>query len=101
MLPPSPRGTFADSFEEYVWTAPVGQLSDVVVTMHGFHLIVVEDRFIHEADLYDKELEQRAKELLRQQADGGSPAASDNTTAPEDSAADSAPADAAPESPAP
>lgn len=60
----APRGVYAENFDKYCWTAPVGQLSDVVVTQHGFHLIEVTDRFISPADKFEQELEERAREVL-------------------------------------
>lgn len=55
------KGIYEERFEAYVWSAPVGVLSEVVETPHGFHLIRVEDRFIAEADRYEKELEERVR----------------------------------------
>lgn len=56
------RGVYEKAFEEYVWTAPVGQLSDVIQTGYGFHLISVVSRHISSVDQYEKELEQKAVE---------------------------------------
>jgi parvulin-like peptidyl-prolyl isomerase len=58
----SPRDTYVDEFEEYVWSAPMNQLSEVISTSHGFHLIVVKERTLSEADKYELELDQRVKE---------------------------------------
>lgn len=63
----APRDTYATQFEEYCWGAPIGELSDIVQTQFGFHLIVVEDRHIADAELYEIDLEQRAFEELRNQ----------------------------------
>ncbi len=63
----APRDTYATAFEHYCWGAEVGALSDVVQTQFGFHLIIVEDRHIADADLYEIELERRAFEELREQ----------------------------------
>ena len=57
-----PRGTFEKDFEAYVWNAPIGQLSEPIQTSRGFHLIMVVDRHISEADQYEMELEKKAKE---------------------------------------
>ncbi len=65
-LPPTGRGTYDKNFEEYVWTAPVGQLSEPVVTSFGFHLIEVLERNIHETELYEADLDRRATDLLRE-----------------------------------
>lgn len=59
-----PKGTFEPEFEEYVWNAPIGELSEVIETTHGFHLIRVEHRHLSKADEYEQELEQRAREEL-------------------------------------
>lgn len=61
------RETYSAPFEEYCWGAPIGELSDIIQTQFGFHLIVVEDRHIADAELYEIELEQRAFEELREQ----------------------------------
>jgi parvulin-like peptidyl-prolyl isomerase len=59
-----PKGTFVPEFEEYVWSAAVGELSEVIETSHGFHLIRVEHRHLSPADAYEQELEKRAREEL-------------------------------------
>lgn len=56
------KGLFLPAFEEYVWSAPIGQLSEPIITTYGFHLIVVLDRHVAEGDLYEEELKKRAKE---------------------------------------
>lgn len=61
------RDTYATQFEEYCWGAPLGELSEIIQTQFGFHLIIVEDRHIADAELYELELEQRAFEELRKQ----------------------------------
>jgi len=61
------RDTYATQFEEYCWGAPIGELSDVIQTQFGFHLVIVEDRHIADAELYEIELEQRAFEEMRNQ----------------------------------
>jgi parvulin-like peptidyl-prolyl isomerase len=57
-----PKSTFDPAFEAYVWSAPVGELSDVVQSSYGFHLIIVVDRHVSKADQYEMELEKKAKE---------------------------------------
>ena len=56
-----PRGSFEGAFEQYVWEAPLGALSDVIETTHGFHLIIVDDRHVSKADVYETGLEQKAR----------------------------------------
>lgn len=55
-----PRGAFEPAFEAYVWSGKVGELSDLVQTNRGFHLIVITDRTISKADQYEMDLEQKA-----------------------------------------
>jgi parvulin-like peptidyl-prolyl isomerase len=69
-----PRNSLDPAFEEYVWSGPVGELSDVIQSSYGFHLIIIVDRHVSKADEYEMELEKKAKESLK-------PAASD-TPAP-------------------
>lgn len=65
-----PKGTFEGDFERYVWKALIGELSDVMQTTHGFHLVVVIDRSISKADQYEIELERKAVEA-QQAGDSG------------------------------
>lgn len=53
------------NFSDYVWQAPIGQLSDIVTTSFGYHLIIVTERHISAGDEYNLELERRAVEEVR------------------------------------
>jgi len=64
----TPKDTFLEQFENYVWSAPLNELGDIVQTANGFHLIVVLERHISDADAYEAELERRANEGLDQPA---------------------------------
>jgi len=55
------KGKFEAEFEAHVWSAPIGELSDVVQTSYGFHIVEVLDRFLSEADRYEMELDQKAR----------------------------------------
>lgn len=70
-----PKGTFAPEFEAYVWSAPVGQMSDIVSTSFGFHLIIVDERHLSESDKHELELEQKAREALKGQGTAPAPPA--------------------------
>lgn len=59
-----PKDSFAEAFEKYVWTAPVGQLSEILETPHGFHLVIVEDRYLTKEDEYEMQLDERARKEL-------------------------------------
>jgi len=55
------KGKFESEFEAYVWSAPIGELSDVTQTSYGFHIIEVIDRFLSEPDRYEMELDQKVR----------------------------------------
>ena len=69
------KGELADTMEKYVWSAPVGQLSDVIQTQYGFHIAIVDFRKVSETDQAieaDKkrlaeELERRRQERKKQE----------------------------------
>lgn len=61
----TPRGSFTEAFEAYVWSAPIGQLSDLILTEHGYHLIVVEDRVVSEVDKAIEEENKRIREQMK------------------------------------
>ena len=44
------HGTMDEAIDRYVWSAPVGQLSDVIQSSFGFHLVIVVDRQLSKAD---------------------------------------------------
>lgn len=69
------RGTYEKEFDAYCWEAPVGEISDIIQTKHGFHIIQVMDRYISDAERYEKELEERVRSAA------GTPAA-EGTGAP-------------------
>lgn len=58
----APRDTYQGDFEEYVWNGPVGKVSDVIRTGHGYHLVLIEDRYLTEVDQLLREEQQKAFE---------------------------------------
>ena len=60
---------FEGDFKDYVMTAPIGQLSEIVNGTHGFHLIEVIERHLSEYDRREFELLQQI-----QQGEGAEPA---------------------------
>ncbi len=60
------RNSFEPNFESYVWSAPIGQLSDVIETKYGFHLIIVTDRHLTDVDRYEIELYQKARKMIEE-----------------------------------
>jgi len=63
------KGSFEHAFEEYVWSAPLGQMSEPIQTQYGYHLIEVQERRWAKADLYERELERRAKERMKEETE--------------------------------
>ncbi len=61
-LPYATKGTYAEGFEELVWSAPVGKVNDIILTQHGFHIVVVDDRIISGLDAAAAEEERRIQE---------------------------------------
>lgn len=58
----SEKGTYVEAFENFVWEAPLNTLSDVILTSHGFHIIIVEERQLSEAEAYEQNLRKRVLE---------------------------------------
>jgi len=55
----SKRGAYTEKFEDYVWRGPVGVVSDPIETPFGYHLILIEKRYLTDVDQYQLEQEQR------------------------------------------
>lgn len=56
------RGELTEALDPYVWSTPVGQVSNVIVTGQGLHLILVTERHFSPAEQYEQELKQRVLE---------------------------------------
>jgi len=56
------KGVFEKAFEDYVWSAPIGELSPIITTGYGFHLIQVMDRRYSQADQYEQKLNEKMRE---------------------------------------
>ena len=39
-----PKGVMVEEFEDAVWALEVGELSDIVETQYGFHIVIVTDK---------------------------------------------------------
>jgi parvulin-like peptidyl-prolyl isomerase len=61
-LGPTERGSLAEPYDNFAWNAPIGELSEVIETSFGFHLIVVLDRYISDAEKYEEQLNERVRE---------------------------------------
>lgn len=56
------KGTLAAAVEAAVWELPLNQVSEVIETGFGVHLVLVSDREITDADAYQGELHKRVIE---------------------------------------
>ena len=56
------RGTLTDTVEAVIWDLPLNQISEVIESASGFHLVLVSGREIAEADLYEWKLQERVLE---------------------------------------
>jgi len=65
------RGEMTTEIDAYVWTAPIGQLSDVIQTKFGFHIVVVDDRRLSQVD--ELKLKQEAEWRARMRGETGEP----------------------------
>jgi len=53
------KDELAAPIDSFIWTAPLNQVSDVIQTDYGFHLVIVLDRKVSKADLYELQLKER------------------------------------------
>ena len=58
-----PKDSFVDAVEAYVWgEGEVGEISPIIVTDYGFHIIQILDRRWSRADAFTQEIRQRTTE---------------------------------------
>lgn len=55
------RSILDPKIDGYIWSAPVGQLSDIIQTKFGFHIVVVDDRRLSEADAFEERKRMQAE----------------------------------------
>jgi hypothetical protein len=68
------RGQLSDSLEKFAWSANLNELSDILLSPYGYHLVVTLDRYLAPADIYQKELEERVlQEMREERTDPSSP----------------------------
>jgi len=58
----SGRGDMHKQYDQYAWTAPIGEISEIVQTNYGYHLIVVISRYISPSEVYEQQLEDRSRD---------------------------------------
>ncbi len=53
------RGELSKLIDDYVWKAPLNQVSEPFVSDSGLHLVIVREREISDADRYEIDLKER------------------------------------------
>lgn len=53
------QGQLVAVIEEWAWTAPIGEVSDVLAASYGYHIAVVTGREISAIDQYERSLQER------------------------------------------
>ena len=61
------RDELVKSVDKYAWSAPIGQLSEVLQSNLGYHIVKVTDRHVSGLDESEQELERKAREMLQQE----------------------------------
>ncbi|MBI5091591.1 MAG: peptidyl-prolyl cis-trans isomerase [Candidatus Hydrogenedentes bacterium] len=61
------KGQMDAIIEAYVWDAPLRQLSDIIQSGRGFHVVEVTGLDLSKTDLYNKELRLREEEKIKQE----------------------------------
>ena len=61
------RGDLVEEFDDHIWGMELGEVSEPIETPFGFHLILVTERIISDAELYDRSLNQRVLERNQEQ----------------------------------
>jgi len=56
------RGEMTDNIDAVIWTLPVNEVSEVIETGFGLHIVLVTDREIAGAEKYERELHERVQE---------------------------------------
>jgi parvulin-like peptidyl-prolyl isomerase len=53
------REELISPIDRYIWTGPIGKVSDPIESTYGIHLVLIVDRKITDAELYERELQER------------------------------------------
>lgn len=53
------RGELTEAIDQYIWTAPINEVSPVLVSSYGLHLVLVTERYFSDAEKYEEELKER------------------------------------------
>ncbi len=67
------REELPEPIDEYIWTAPLHEVSPLIATDFGVHIVEVTDRQIADAERYERELKERVLQEPGAGGDGGGP----------------------------
>lgn len=56
------RNELTEAIDDYIWRGPVGEVSDVIPSTYGLHLVWIEERHFSDAEKYEEELKRRVLE---------------------------------------
>lgn len=65
-LPPATKGTYDEAFDQFAWTADIGEISQPIQTTYGYHLVQVLSRTYSEGDLAEQRIKEKAMEEMRE-----------------------------------
>lgn len=55
------RDELSDNIDAVIWTLPVNEVSEVIETSFGLHIVLITDRVIAGAERYERELHERVQ----------------------------------------
>jgi parvulin-like peptidyl-prolyl isomerase len=67
------RGDQTETVDDYIWIAPLGEVSGVLVSPYGLHLLLVTERHFSDAEEYEKQLKERVLDSLQQTPETATP----------------------------
>lgn len=62
----SPKGSYQTTFDEYVWSGKINEVSDIIQTSFGFHIIQVLERKVTSLDEKLDDEQRRMEQKLRE-----------------------------------
>ncbi len=56
------KGTYTGAIEDYLWEGPIGEISDVIRSSYGYHIVQITERRLSDVEKHLKEQEKMLKE---------------------------------------
>lgn len=77
------KGQFTGPIEDYLWEGPVGEVSDVIRSTYGYHIVQIMERRLSDVEAHLKEQEKMLKERkLDQTVDAHAQSVKDSSAKP-------------------